>query len=223
LPGHPPPGIGRRIIEDSIVARKPIRFYHLRRFVSLGLLWRDIPMIRTTGFALALGFVAIRSTSAAAPFADTHYHLYQSGAELGFFEVMTTSYVDIPGTAKTITAPAGKAVFHWTLGGTNTYYALIRPVIGTHAPNSPPIYHDGSGTVGNLTGSWSADIEGGTFEVKLQAALSADFPTQSVFSCQPDFGTGWTLTVLPPSAEGVPAMSAASLVVLVSLLLGGEG
>jgi hypothetical protein len=160
-----------------------------------------------------------QSAAAVTPFVETHYHQYQSGAPLGLFEATSTTYVDIPGTTKTVTAPAGPAVITWTAGRIAANYALIRPVIGTQAPNATPIYHHPSSSDGNLSGSWSANIAGGTLAVKLQAALSPDFPTQSTFSCEPDFGTSWTLMVFP-SAEGAPAMSAVGLFVLVVLMLG---
>jgi len=157
---------------------------------------------------------------AVTPFIENHHHPYQSGSELGPFDATTFTYVDIPGTTKTITVPSGEAVITWTLGGANPHHALVRPVIGTHAPNSTPIYDVGSGNDVHLSGAWATTIEGGTITVKLQAALSPDFPGGS-FNCKPDFGTSWTLAVFPASADNAPAMSAVGLLVLVVLLLGG--
>ncbi len=125
----------------------------------------------------AIGMIgSSQAVLAVGPFIENHHHPYQSGSELGPFEVTTFTYVDIPGTTKSVTVPAGTAVIHWTVGRTNANYALIRPVIGAQAPATPPIYHQGAGTNdGSLSGSWSTIVAGGTFEVKLQAALSSDF------------------------------------------------
>ncbi len=178
-------------------------------------------MLRFTGTAtvvlcaMCLGQRALAVT----PFTETHFHQYESDAELGTFLVVTTTYEDIPGTTKTVTAPAGQAVITWTLSA-DAQHALIRPVIGTHAPNPPPTYHTTPGSQSLLSGSWSATIEGGTFDVKLQGAASPDFPGMSQLTCEPDFGTAWTLTVFP-IAESAPTIGGAGLAVLVTLLLGG--
>ncbi len=46
-------------------------------------------------------------------------------------------------------------------------------------------------------------------------------PGLSAFSCQPDFGTSWTLTVFPASAENAPAMGPAGLGVIAVLIAAG--
>jgi len=179
-------------------------------------------MLRRRLFLLgAIGTIGSnQATLAVGPLIENHHHPYQSGSELGPFEVTTFTYVDIPGTTKSVAVPAGTAVINWTLGGANPHQALVRPVIGTHAPNSTPIYDVGSGNAGHLSGTWSTTIEAGTITVKLQAALSPDFPT-GAFNCQPDFGTSWTLAVFPASAENAPAMGPAGLGVIAVLIVAG--
>ncbi len=166
-----------------------------------------------------LSAVSLCSVAAAqSPVVVHHHHVYDPNNLLGLFEATSTTFADIPGTTKTVTVPAGQAVLTWTLT-TAGQGGLMRPMIGTHAPDTPPLLLAGTLSATPRSDSWATVTEGGTFDVKLQAALSP-FITGTPFMAQPDYATSWTLVVFPATAGGVPAVGGVGLGLLVLLLLG---
>ena len=100
-------------------------------------------------------------------------------------------WVDIPGTEKTVTVPAGTASFFWSVT-LNTHGAgRTRPYIGGNAPDVHFIARGGFGN--EHSGSWKTVTGGGTIEVKLQAKAG----TNTGWDIAPDDGVSWTLMVFP--------------------------
>jgi hypothetical protein len=163
-----------------------------------------------------------RGVVAQTPVVEHHHHVYDPQGTLGFFYVTSTAYTDLPGSTKTVTVPAGKAVITWALPTVWASCAFVRPVIGTHTPDSPLLQHNANANGSAIAGSWATVIESGTFDVKLQAAISLSPPACS-FVCTGDSGAEWTLIVFPTAAGGVPAVGSVGLALLVALLLGVGG
>lgn len=138
------------------------------------------------------------------PFIESYY----PGGEGQTQNITSFDFVDIVGTEKTFSVPAGRAVIFWTLRA-NVNEAMIRPMIGSHAPD-PAAWYFGGNTY--LSGTWTTNTEGGTLNVKLQGAL-LNF-SGSYLSVE---GTSWTLMVFPNETPGAPAVGGVGLVVMVVL------
>jgi len=165
-------------------------------------------------FVLAVCVLCTSQAAVAqAPFIENYY----GGGGGGAWQYITSSeFVDIGGTEKTVTVPAGRAVIFWTMRAYPDT-AMIRPMIGSHAPDPAAIYYGGVSGPGYLSGTWTTNIEGGILNVKLQGALTG--PGSSLVVDSPG-GISWTLIVFPVTSGGVPAVGGVGLGVLIAILLG---
>lgn len=145
---------------------------------------------------------------AQAPFIESYY---LGGEGSTFQDITSFDFVDIVGSEKTVPVPAGRAVIFWSLRA-NVNEAMIRPMIGSHAPDPAAWYYGGNAY---LSGTWTTNTEGGTLNVKLQGAIS-----NAPGSYLSVAGTSWTLIAFPTASGGVPAVGGVGLVVLVAVLLG---
>lgn len=135
----------------------------------------------------------------------------------GMVMVATSSdFVDVPGTSKTVTLPAGRAVGFWHVGMQNSF-ALVRLAIGNQAPeSSQAVYGIGSLSV---NGESTMTIQAGTYDVRLQVAESNG---QNQVYISPNLNTSWTLIVFPDETAGAPTVSEWGLafMVIIGLIVG---
>ncbi len=174
-------------------------------------------MSRLTGI-VAVVWLSSGVAYGQALFVDSHYI---TGFDPSWSSNSTT-YVDIPGSEKTITLPPGKAVISWTAFAQAflgiRMNARIRPVIGGNSPSEGTgLGFDGAVTGALNAGSWSVTTGGGEVEVKLQVK-KVFTPPGDKDSIQ--FGAlssvTWTLVVYQAT---VPVISQWGLVVMLLLIL----
>ena len=124
------------------------------------------------------------------------------------------SYADIPGTAKTITLPTGKATITWDVRfQTTSTTAWVRPIIGTLAPDEG-FFLTSQGLL-TWQGMWTVDVEAGTFNVRLQVRnedTEGDPFGPSPLSFQDRIT--WSIVAAPTVAQGTPSVSTWGLLVL---------
>lgn len=171
--------------------------------MSKGLVLRASVFVSVMSFSRAVG---------AGPVVEQHWvphtPLFQ---QLGVF-----NYVDIPGSLKTVTIPAGTATVVWSFSSSIAAAdgLKIRPVIGPDAPTEGLVF-SGYGS----SGSWSTATAGGTVTVKLQVA--SEDPNGGFGQDASGCSLAWTLVVYPEAAAEVPTIGGASVGILAALLAAG--
>ena len=161
---------------------------------------------------IIVGLVAVlaggQATMGTQPVVVNHY----APGDLSFVveEVFPHAYVDIPGSAKVVTIPAGMAFITWSFRPYATGDCRVRPVIGEN--------HEEYGLWARGTaidGSWITATNGGTIEVKLQAELHS---SNDMIGDDVNTSLSWTLIVFPDE-ETVPTVSGSALIGMVAVNL----
>lgn len=128
-----------------------------------------------------------------------------------FWTTSSVGYVDIEGTEKVVTVPAGTAIFTWHLHA-STGTVRIRPAIGSQSPTEGMLYP--SGFSGPISGSWATPVTAGTITVRLQVAGVEGF------GYDPTLASSWTLVVFPESEAAAPAVAAIGMLSLALAVFG---
>jgi hypothetical protein len=128
------------------------------------------------------------------------------------FMTNSTTYVDIPGSEKTVALEAGRVVINWCLSARSepvTAAVRIRPAFGAVAPATGFLKILDGGLSESICGTWAGDVPAGQALVRLQVATDVDgLGLNGSFVMDHDYHSlTWTAFVLPTASAGVPVIS----------------